>query len=373
MSQLKEVFAKFHEVAENPAKQFQSYLNAGKKVVGCVPVYTPEEVVHAMGLIPFGVWGADLQVEAAKSYFPAFIPSLFQTALELGIKGKFEGMSACIIPNLSDSLKAMGENWKYAVKGVPYIPMTYPQNRAIKAGRDFTKAGYLRVARDLEKYTGATLTDENLQKSLDIYNEHNQLMRRFSELCAEHDCVTPRMRRDVFKSAWFMLKEEHTALLHELLPLLEEHKGEQGKLRIITSGLLADHNNLLEILETADMTIVADDIGHESRQYRVDATEGETALDKLVDKFARMDYCAFLYDVDKKRAQMLVDLAKGRKADGVIIFLTKFCDPEEFDYVPIKRALEKNEIPHVLIEIDRQMDRFDQAQTAIETFADLLA
>ena len=51
---------------------------------------------------------------------------------------------------------------------------------------------------------------------------------------------------------------------------------------------------------------------------------------------------------------------------------TKFCDPEEFDYVMIKKACEAAGIPVTVVEIDRQMVQFEQARTNIETFRDML-
>lgn len=56
-----------------------------------------------------------------------------------------------MIPSLCDTLKTVGENWKYAVPSIPFIPMTYPQNRKPAYGVAYTKAGYERVIRDLEK------------------------------------------------------------------------------------------------------------------------------------------------------------------------------------------------------------------------------
>lgn len=369
----------FAQLADHPKAQFHRYLEEGQAVVGCFPLYTPEEVVHAMGFVPFGVWGADRQVEGAKAYFPAFIASLYQTALELGMQHTYDGMTAVLIPALSDALKALGENWKYAVPQIHFIPVSYPQNRRLDCGRAFTRSCYERVARQLHELTGRELKEDALLNSIRIYNEHNQLMRQLDELQAQKLCLTAKERRDVFKSAWFMRKEEHNELLKSLLremETLQTQPVEEG-LRIQTSGLLCDHPALLQILDDIGFVIVADDVAAESRQYRTDAnlqllSEGKDALDLLVDKFARMDHCSMLYDPDKKRASYLVELAKARHAKGMVLFLTKFCDPEEFDYVPIKRAFEKAEIPLLLIEIDRQMERFDQAQTALETFRDLL-
>ena len=156
---LKELLNSLHEVAAAPDKQFKKYLAEGKKVVLVAPVYTPQEIIHSMGLVPMGVWGGDLQIDEAKRYYPAFICSVMQTILELGIKGTYEGASAIVIPSLCDSLKTLGQNWKYAVKGIPFVPMTYPQNRKPAFGIKFTKAGYLRVINDLTVATGAGFSE----------------------------------------------------------------------------------------------------------------------------------------------------------------------------------------------------------------------
>ena len=43
----------------------------------------------------------------------------------MGIKGEYKGVSAIIIPSLCDSLKTLGQNWKYAVADIPFIPVSY--------------------------------------------------------------------------------------------------------------------------------------------------------------------------------------------------------------------------------------------------------
>ena len=85
-----------------------------------------------------------------------------------------------------------------------------------------------------------------------------------------------------------------------------------------------------------------------------------------------MGNCSVLYDQEKNRVKWIVDTAKARSAKGVLVVLTKFCDPEEFDYVMIKKACEAADLPLTLVEVDRQMVRFEQVRTNLETFRDLL-
>ena len=200
----------------------------------------------------------------------------------------------------------------------------------------------------------------------------NAAMRKIDELLAVHPEITAAQRSDIFKSAFFMTKEEHTALVEALIEKLEAQTPAAEKLPIVISGILTDAPALNAILDEMGLHIVADDVAAQSRQYRTDAPERADALNALAEKFAAMDNCSVLYNQDKPRVKWIVDTAKARNAKGVLVVLTKFCDPEEFDYVMIKKACEAADLPLTLVEVDRQMVRFEQVRTNLETFRDLL-
>ena len=80
----------------------------------------------------------------------------------------------------------------------------------------------------------------------------------------------------------------------------------------------------------------------------------------------------FLYEEEKTRGQMLIDLVREKKADAVVIFMMKFCDPEEFDYPIYKKELEAAGIPMLYLEIDQQIDSFEQIRTRVQSFTEML-
>ena len=67
METIKELLEQFKYLANNPRKQLDKYLAAGKKAVGIFPYYAPEEIVYAAGIAPFGVWGGQGPIERAKN------------------------------------------------------------------------------------------------------------------------------------------------------------------------------------------------------------------------------------------------------------------------------------------------------------------
>ncbi|EJP6472226.1 2-hydroxyacyl-CoA dehydratase [Clostridium botulinum] len=374
MSNSDKMFNEFKDMLQNPKKTIVKHMEkTGQKAIGCMPLYVPEELVSAAGMIPVGVWGTDTELSEAKTYFPAFICSILQTTLEAALNGEYDILSGMMIGNYCDSLKCMGQNFKLAVKDIEFIPVTIPQNRKMDAGKEFLKSQYKMVIEQLEKISGNKITDEALDKAIEIHDEHRKVMNEFTMLASQYPSeITPIKRNYVMKSAYIMDKKQHTEKVKELISEIKMLAPDQfnGK-RVITTGIIADSEDLLKILEENNIAIVGDDIAHESRQYRTLTPDANTPMDRLAEQFANKE-CSTLYDPEKKRGKYIVDMAKERKADGIIFVMTKFCDPEEYDYPQMKKDFEEAGIPHVLIETDMQMKNYEQARTAIQAFSETL-
>ncbi|WP_349773239.1 2-hydroxyacyl-CoA dehydratase family protein [Lacrimispora xylanisolvens] len=109
--------------------------------------------------------------------------------------------------------------------------------------------------RDLEAATGVTFSQDALARSNKIYNEHNKAMRKLTEVLEQHPSITAVQRRDIFKSAYFMEKEEHTVLVSQLMEALSQVAEIESKLKVITTGILADSDGLLKIFDEHGLQI----------------------------------------------------------------------------------------------------------------------
>lgn len=364
----------FEEAIDRPDLQMKKYLSCGKQVIGCFPLYVPEQLVYAAGMIPFGMWGATHEINQAKRYFPAYVCGLIQTNFELGINGKYKGMSGVVIPLLCDTLKCATQNWKYAVPDIPVIPITYPQNRKSLASSSFLREQYLLVKTKLEEISGNVISEKDIYDAIEIYNTHNCVMRDFVKLAAQFpEEITPKMRSVVIKSGFFMDKAEHTRLVREFVGDLSKKKSERFRgIKVVTTGIIADNSDLLDIMKKNKIAIVADAVDHESGQFRVNAVYEGNGIDALVKQYLGLFGHSTIIGGDVSREEYLVRLVRESKADGVIVFLTKFCDPEEYDYPQIKRRLEAEGIPLLSIEVDSQIKNYSQAATALMTFQEMI-
>lgn len=363
------------QACQNPRAQLDKYLAEGKKVIGCFEPYTPEELVHASGMIPLGLWGGQTDLKLVKSYLPPFACPIMQSNLELGLNGTYKGLSGVIIPAICDTLRCMTQNWRFGVPDIPMIPIVYPQNRASTASTDYLISEYENVLVMLATITGQMMTEKALFRTIEIYNEHNAVMRDFTTLAVKHlDIITPAVRHAIMKSALFFEKSEHTAIVKEInesLKALPDYNFVGRK--VILTGITGEPDAFLEILTKNKLAVVGDDLAQESRQFRTDIPiNGGGGLKRLALQWKNRTCCSLIHELGKPRGSLLRELCQQTQADGVINCLMKFCDPEEYDQPCLEADLNKAGYPCLTVEIDPLNTSFEQLHTRIQTFAEML-
>ena len=370
----------FAAIAANPGAQLAKFKAEGKKVVGVMPYYAPEELVYAAGMVPMGIWGSnDKEISRSKEYCATFYCTIAQLALEMLLDGTMDQLDALITPTICDTLRPMSQNFRVAVGSkIPCIFLAHPQNRFDDFGVEFCKDQYRSVLEKLAFLAGHDVTNKDILKAIKVYNASRAARREFVKLANEHcDVVNPIQRSAVLKASYFMLKDEYT---EKLVALNEElkalPKADWKGTKVVTSGIICDNPKLLQIFIDNNIAIAADDVAHESRSFRFDAPENvEDGLLALAMQFSSMDYDILLYDKNSnqnRRAEDVVAKVKESGAQGLVLFMQQFCDPEEMEYPYLKKALNAAGIPHIKLGVDQQMRDFGQASTALEGFADVL-
>ena len=369
----------FAEVAEHPHRVLTAYKNEGKKVIGILPYFAPVELVVAAGMVPMGIWGSNKKtISQAKEYCATFYCTIAQLALEMLLDGTMDQLDGIITPTICDTLRPMSQNFRVAMEGkLPCIFLAHPQNRKPAFGLQFTVDQYMHVMAELEKISGNTITDEALRDAIKVMNRSRKARREFVKLAGQHpEAISAVERSAVLRSAWFMEPAVHAQKLEELNEELSKLPASNWKGRkVVTSGIICDNPKLLQIFDDNKIAIAADDVAQESRSFRVDASEEGDPMMALAQQFADQDYDDLLYDEESnqnRRGEFVAKLVKDSGAQGLVLFMQQFCDPEEMEYPYLKKALDAADIPHIKLGVDQQMRDFGQASTAIQAFADVL-
>lgn len=369
----------FKECSEHPYRVISAYKQEGKKVIGVLPYFAPVELVVASGMVPMGIWGSNKKTIAqAKEYCATFYCTIAQLALEMLLDGTLDQLDGIITPTICDTLRPMSQNFRVAMEGkLPCIFLAHPQNRKPAFGLQFTVDQYMHVKSELEKISGNTITDEALRDAIKVMNRSRKARREFVKLAGQHpEAISAVERSAVLRSAWFMEPAVHAQKLEELNAELAKLPASNWKgCKVVTSGIICDNPKLLQIFDDNHIAIAADDVAQETRSFRVDASEEGDPMMALAQQFADQDYDVLLYDEysnKNRRADYVVQMVKESGAQGLVLFMQQFCDPEEMEYPYLKKALDDAGIPHVKLGVDQQMRDFGQASTAIQAFADVL-
>ena len=370
----------FSAIAANPHGQLKAYKEKGMKCIGVMPYYAPEELVYAAGMMPMGMWGSNKKtISRAKEYCATFYCTIAQLDLEMLLDGTCDLLDGVITPTICDTLRPMSQNIRVAMsEKMPCIFLAHPQFRRPAFGLKFCHDQYTHVKTELEKIRGSEIKDEEIRDAIKVYNKSRKARRELVKLANAHcDVIDPIMRSAVLKASYFMRKDEYTEKLEALnteLRALPEAKW--NGVKVVTSGIIVDNPTLLKIFKDNNVAIAADDVAHESRMIRVDADETGDPMEALCKQFADQDYDVLLYDEaseQNRRGEYVANLVKESGAQGLVLFMQQFCDPEEMEFPYLKKALDAAGIPFIKLGVDQQMRDFGQAATAIQAFADVLA
>jgi benzoyl-CoA reductase/2-hydroxyglutaryl-CoA dehydratase subunit BcrC/BadD/HgdB len=75
MNKIEALFSKLIMISQNPAKSIAEYKEkTGLDAVGIMPAYSPEEIIHAAGFLPVGIWGGDIGVLPKPVLFYRHLP-----------------------------------------------------------------------------------------------------------------------------------------------------------------------------------------------------------------------------------------------------------------------------------------------------------
>ena len=367
---LEEAIAACQSVCASPFLSLQHYKERGRKTIGIVPMYVPEEIIYALGAVPFGLWGADISVALSKKYLPTYYCGILHSILELSLRGRLDALDGIVLTQLCDSLKVFAQNMREANPQMTFVELRQPLERSSLEALAYFVVEEGAFAEKISQITGTNLTEQKLAKAVRIYNDNRSLLREFSALAASHPLsISPLIRSQVIKAGYFLDRVDHNALLKEINSALRSQPEEQvDQLRLVSTGIIADASALLKILGESHLLLVGDDVAHESRQFRQDVKG--TGLEALAERYLDLSGCSLLKDGLEKRIAYLLKLLKQSQADGLLYLSTKFCDPEEYDYPSIKKAIEEAGYPVLNIEVDKTSQSYEQARTILETFSE---
>ena len=150
----------------------RAWTRSGRGAVGCFPVYTPQELIHSMGLLPVSLHGGGESVEIshADAALGSFLCSISKSTLELALTARLAPFRAFVFPYICDVSRNLEGIFTRVLPGPPTHMLHLPQNFHSAATVPFLTAEYRRLIEKLEKAGGEPYNAERLASSIELFN-----------------------------------------------------------------------------------------------------------------------------------------------------------------------------------------------------------
>ena len=347
----------------------------GKKVIGLLCPYAPEEVIYAAGMFPWrvtGTWDPDLSKAAV--YRDLDSCRYCTHTLEALLRGELDFLDGIMTSDWDDDRRRGFDTWCYVSKPAFAEIYTAPKTKSEISERYFARE-ISKMASGLEELGGQKITEEALWQAIKLYNQTRRLLLQLYELRKRP--VPPISGAEVLgitTACTVMDKADFNAELQDLLPYLEGRQvdGRPGEPRLLISSDALDNPLFLEIIEGEGCRIVMDDLDTGSRYFYtlVDEHAGEP-IPAIARRYCwrPADPIAFNWE---EQIQQIIEWVREFRADGVIELYEEFSPARQWRAPLLVRELARENIPLARISRGYDVGAVEQLRTRVAAFLEML-
>ncbi len=367
--------ATFEAVCADPYRIAREVAEQGRRVAGYMCTYTPEELFHAAGYFPVRILGRNSGgTNQADGHLPAYACGFLRSALDMALAGELDFLKLIVFSHTCDTMQNLADIWRQCVPGVAEVAITTPVVVGTGHAVVYFREEIARARRTLEQEAGR-IPDGRILESIRLYDEHRALMQDLYALKrARPACLTGRQMMAAVLASFLMPREAHLPLIQGLLAELEAAPAEAGddRPKVLVVGNMCQNLDYVTAIEDAGCLVLDEDLCSGSRAFAMEAQDMGGPLDRLARMYLVNTACPTKHQPGYNVGGALLKKAQAWHVNGVILLLTKFCEPWGFDYPCLKKMFEGAGIATLLVEVESHQPPGEQFRSRIAAFVEML-
>ena len=381
-------FAGVVEVCDDRSRRARELRSEGKKVVGYLCIYPVLEMLTALDLVPYRVFGEMREpVTEADTFMPTGNCPFLRACLDAGRKGKYDLLDGMVTSHICDIGSTMSIIWNYAIK-TPFLhhidtPHTVHESALVQ------EKGLLEdYRRALEGLAGKKMTDDKLRAAIILHNEQRALVRELYELKKQSPPLLSGAETIlVIKAVQSLPVDEANRLLREVITETVERSGGPvaRTARLLVWGSIIDDTAMMDMIESLDANVVMDDTCVGIRPFADDVELTDELLEGLAYHYLVDIRCPRTFranDFNELRKDYANDLEarfgymkeyiRDWQADGVILESVRYCDTHGYDVPALKDFLDSIGVPSIYLEHDYTVGALAPLKTRVQGFLEII-
>jgi len=373
---MKSVINKFAAATKDPyARLAQWKEQTGGKIIGCFPMYVPEEIIHAAGMLPIILLGSDEPIIVADKYiFGGGTCHLVRNNLDDALQGRLDFLDGVVFPDICDNISGTANIWRWARPSGFYHHLPVPVKMDFHATPDYLSYVFNGLRHSLEEFSGSKISEQALGQSISIYNHNRSLLRHLYQLRrANPSLLRAREVATVVEADMLMPKEEHSELLTQLLAQLEAKKLEEdSRVRLVLAGNFCEdaEKDVLDLVEEGGGAVADDDFYAGSRYFITEVDETIDPITALVRGYIKTP-CPSKHNPAIYWDQYLLKKVKEAEAKGIVIWMVRYCTTLGTPSPYVMERLREAGVPCLLLETDHT-GASGAIRTRLQAFIEML-
>ena len=366
---------KLCEISSAPLNQaVEGWREQGKKVIGFMCSYVPEEIMHAAGMLPYRIRATGCtRTTRSDTLMSSFSCSFARSCLEFALDGTYDFLDGLVGLDSCAQMGRLYDNWRFNAR-LPFTHFLNLPHKNSDAAISWYRGEIAALKQGMEEFSGATITGENLVSAIKTYNETRMLLRELYELRkSENPPITGFQSQSLVMAAMSMPRDQYNGLLRGALE--EIHAGEpirNRRARLMVIGSALDDPALIKIIEDQGGLVVTDALCFGSRYFWEPAeTDGDPLL-SLAGLYISRSYCPRMMNQHASLFEFIMDMVQGFKVDGIIYQKMQFCDLWGGESLFLEKKLKESKIPFLSLQKEHVVANAGQLATRVEAFIEMI-
>ena len=339
---------KFQEWVDKRHDYAREWKNrTGGKVVGYLCTYMPVEIFYAVDILPVRIFGGH---KASSLVEPHIYGSMFcpfcRDCLAQGLDGKYDYLDGITLAQSCLHIRQTFWSWEKHIP-IDYAYYLYMPHCTQSEGRyEYLRGELMRFKKSLEDWIGREITNEDLDRGIEICNINRRLMKEVYEFRKNADPpITGLEALEMTLSSQLTDKREHSQAVEELIKELPQRKlDRETGTRLMIVGSEDDDREFFEMVEqrlSLPATLVIEEHCTGSRDFWNEVIPQEDRLMAIAARYLDRPSCPSKDWPERRRFSHIANLVKDFNVEGAILMQQKFCDPHEVDMPALKEFFEK--------------------------------
>ncbi len=346
-----------------------------KKVFGWLCTYVPEEVIYAAGILPVRITGysQEMELEDGNAYLYINNCSFSRSCLQMGLRGGYDYLDGLVAGSTCDGARRLFDLWLHYIK-VPFHHILSVPRKYTERAHGLYHEQVTSFKQHLEQYCDIKITDAMLLRSIQVYNESRELLRKLYELRKlDRPPVTGAQTMEVLNASFRMPKELFNQYLGQLLAeIAGSEKAYNSRARLMVTGSVMNNPEFIQSIEELGGLVVTDELCTSTRYWSDPVVlDGRPPLEAISRRYLNNFPCARMVPSDE-RFDRILELARDYRVDGVISQIIRYCVPYAHDLPLITERLKQAGIPTLALDVEYGTSGSGQVRTRVQAFLEML-